>query len=407
MWNGYTKTLTLCFTWVDALDDIWSVRLVTNSRAKGGNYLNKTYKLPEILTRMKRSMGALNNEFEKLILLQQNAGGHRYPNGLTYKTWENIVLENCSPWLEVDIGNGIMQKQMGFTAGCVRDLFLAGPSTIVYLLNDCLGDKEKAVELAIHAAYNPGYSRFYNIGKNDFARLVAAESPSHAMYQIALEKFDGVPFGDNQSGRISPSGVDYPAVFLDSDGKPNGVMKEMVAGVMKVLRWIDANKDNEGEFHHAGIQKVVKEQINNWKDRAAEQKENGPVETKYLEGLDRLDFAEFRLMVALQICCLTKVVVKGHANLNNLVYPVSNLGAAKQMSHLDSSERPEMLRTIVQEMEVTRYGTNAGEGSLCENADNRVGTIFDYVYYGSMMFQITEEGKNMVKYFGSDIWIEF
>jgi hypothetical protein len=50
VWNGYTKTLTLCFTWVDALGDIWSLHLVSNSRAKGGNHLNKTYKLPEILT---------------------------------------------------------------------------------------------------------------------------------------------------------------------------------------------------------------------------------------------------------------------------------------------------------------------------------------------------------------------
>ncbi len=50
VWNSYMKTLTLCFTWVDALDDIWSLHLVSNSRAKGGNHLNKTYKLPEILT---------------------------------------------------------------------------------------------------------------------------------------------------------------------------------------------------------------------------------------------------------------------------------------------------------------------------------------------------------------------
>jgi hypothetical protein len=90
-------------------------------------------------------MGKLNGEFKKLMLLQQNVSRHRYPNGLTYKTWENIILEDCSPWLEVDIGNGIMQKQMGFTAGCVRDLFLAGPCTIVYLLNDHLGVEEKAV----------------------------------------------------------------------------------------------------------------------------------------------------------------------------------------------------------------------------------------------------------------------
>jgi hypothetical protein len=161
--------------------------LVSNSRAKGGNYLNKTYKLPEILTRMQRLMGERNNEFQKLMLLQQNDSGHRYPNGLTYKMWENIVLEDCSPWLDVDIGNGIMQKQMGFTAGCVRNLFLFGPSMIVYLLNNCLGVEEKAVELAIHVAYNPGYCLFYNIGRTEFTWLVAAESPSHAMYQMALE----------------------------------------------------------------------------------------------------------------------------------------------------------------------------------------------------------------------------
>jgi hypothetical protein len=34
----------------------------------------------------------------------------------------------------------------------------------------------------------------------------------------------------------------------------------------------------------------------------AEQKENRLVKTKYLEGLNRLDFAEFQMMVALQIC---------------------------------------------------------------------------------------------------------
>jgi hypothetical protein len=92
------------------------------------------------------------------------------------------------------------------------------------------------------------------------------------MYQIALEKFDGVPLGDNQSGRISPSGVNYPAAFLDADGKPNGVMKIMVAGVMKMLRWINANKDNDDQFHHAGIQKVVQELIDEWKDMAKKNK---------------------------------------------------------------------------------------------------------------------------------------
>ena len=82
---------------------------------------------------------------------------------------------------------------------------------------------------------------------------------------------------------------------------------------------------------------VLLTRFDDWKNIAAKQKENGPVETKHLEGLDRLGFVKFRMMIALQICCLTKVVLEVHANLNNLVCPVASLGAAKQVDHLESS----------------------------------------------------------------------
>jgi hypothetical protein len=53
-------------------------------------------------------------------------------------------------------------------------------------------------------------------------------------------------------------------------------------------------------------------------------------------------------MIALQVCCLGEVIVKGHKNLNNLFYPVASLGAAAQLSHLkDKSERLEMLHTVI------------------------------------------------------------
>jgi hypothetical protein len=69
---------------------------------------------------------------------------------------------------------------------------------------------------------------------------------------------------------------------------------------------------------------------------------------KYLEGLAKGDFGEFRAMIALQVCCLGEVIVKGHKNLNNLFYPVASLGAAAQLSHLkDKSERLEMLHTVI------------------------------------------------------------
>jgi hypothetical protein len=408
-WCGYTKTLTLSFTWVDAAGEVWSLKFVVNSRYKAGNFLDKVYKLTPMLTRMKRSMESLDHSFQNLILLQQQNGGHRYPNGLTYKTFPNLVLEDVCPWREVDLGNGVIQKQMGWTAGPVRDIHLSAPTTIVYNYHQRCGDDRKAVELAIHAAYLSGYARFYNLGSNDMERLVVESSPSRAMFRMAKEKFSDVPFGDPQVGRVSPSGVEYESVFLNEDGTINGTMGAMVDGVIGILEWINANVDDEDKFHHAGIETRVKQCIDEWKKKASDQTEEGSdAATKYLEGLAKLDFAEFRIMIAVQICCLAKVMVNGHRNLNNLVYPVGKLGAAKQLSHLKNvGERPEMINTIKREMDVDEYGTNASEGLLCETSEDRVGNIFDYVFYGQMLFIVSKEGKNLLKWFGSSEWEEF
>jgi hypothetical protein len=202
--------------------------------------------------------------------------------------------------------------------------------------------------------------------------------------------------------------VDYKAVFLKEDGTANGLMKEMVDGVVGILKWINANVNNDDKFHDASIKARVQHCISEWKKKATNQKASGPPKTKYLEGLAEVDFGEFPVMIALQVCCLGEVIVKGHKNLNNLIYPVASLGAAAQLSHLkDKSERPEMLHTVIQEMEVEEYGTNAAKGLLCENAENHVGTIFDYVFYGSMLFIISKEGKNLLKHVGSIVWEEF
>jgi hypothetical protein len=64
-------------------------------------------------------MEKLNQDLKEVMLLQGQNGGHRYPNGLTSKTFHNLVLEELSPWIKKDIGNGMMQKLMRFMAGPV------------------------------------------------------------------------------------------------------------------------------------------------------------------------------------------------------------------------------------------------------------------------------------------------
>jgi hypothetical protein len=151
-------------------------------------------------------------------------------------------------------------------------------------------------------------------------KLVAESSPSLAMFCMAKDKFSNVPFGDPNVGQINPTGVNYESVFLNEDRTMNGTMGAMVDGIMGILEWINANVDDNDKFHHAGIEARVKQCINEWKKKASDQMEEGSdTATKYLEGLAKLDFAEFWIMIAVQICCLAKVMVNGHHNLNNLV----------------------------------------------------------------------------------------
>jgi hypothetical protein len=182
----------------------------------------------------------------------------------------------------------------------------------------------------------------------------------------------------------------------------------VVDSLIGILEWIEAKKDDLDEFHHVGIKARVQQCVNDWKKIAVDQKENGSNETKYLKGLAKLDFGEFWIMLAVQICCLAKVMVSEHGNLNILVYPVAGLRARNQLSHLkNSSDRQEVVNTIVYEMEMEEYSTNPAKGLLYEMSLNCVNEIYDYVFYGQMLFRICKEGKNWLKLFGSSEWEEF
>jgi len=124
-------------------------------------------------------------------------------------------------------------------------------------------------------------------------------------------------------------------------------------------------------------------------------------------GLSNLDFGEFRIMLLVQMCLLIKVGIKnGHVDLNNIVYPVADLGASKQLEHIDVEERPYVLSLIIREMGLEKFGTNAAEGCLCETSENRVGKIFDVVFPGMCLFCICfTTGCCLVKTYGSHEWI--
>jgi hypothetical protein len=117
-------------------------------------------------------------------------------------------------------------------------------------------------------------------------------------------------------------------------------------------------------------------------------------------GHNKLDLGEFWLMFIVQICCLAKVSLQGHKDLNNLVYPVSSLGGAEQLSHVNPKDWQYVLSLILKEMDLQEYGTNVGEGSLCELSVGRVCKIHDYVFPN----HIGSTSAKLLKNYGSDCW---
>jgi hypothetical protein len=91
-------------------------------------------------------------------------------------------------------------------------------------------------------------------------------------------------------------------------------------------------------------------------------------------------------MMAIEICCLAGIVVKGHKNLNNLVYPVKSLGAAKHLEHLENNKQETMQMRILQDFQLEAYGFNASEEHLCEMSIERVCSIMDYYFFSMSQF---------------------
>ena len=385
--KGWTKTFALCFTLKDAVGDIWSVKILCNSRTKAGEFEDRLFKLDEIFTRIHRQMDLVNADFEKLMLLQRSNGGHQYHERVTALHPHRLVLDDSCPWEEVDIGNGVMVKCMKINANIVRDIQLSAPGTIGYEYYQQVQDVRKTIELLLMAGYHPGhYARFYHIGREYMAELTEdGVRPSVAYYKRAVDVF-GCAFGDNMPRRMNVCGIKFDEVFFDKDGNLNEPKMDCVVdGILDILHWINEKEGTE-EFCHTNIEKKFQDCVESWKEH----------------GHTDLNFKEFRMMIVVQICCLINLVVKSDKDLNNLVYPVSSLGAAKQLKHVEPGDRFYVLNLIMERFLMQHLGTNGCEGSLCETSELRVGNMFDVLYYGQMIFEMaSDDGSSRVKHWSA------
>jgi hypothetical protein len=165
--QGWTKTFSVCFTLKDSTGEIWSVKMITNSRSKAGEFEDHWFKLNEIFTRIQLQMELVDSNYKKLMLIQRRDNGHQYHEKVMVMYPHRLVLDDACPWKEVDISNGIMMKCMKLNANVVHDIHLSALGTIAFEFYKQVKDIWKTIELVlVMAGYHPGhYSRFYHIGK--------------------------------------------------------------------------------------------------------------------------------------------------------------------------------------------------------------------------------------------------
>jgi len=261
-----------------------------------------------------------------------------------------------------------------------------------------------ALQLAIACMWMNGFQRFFNIGQRFLEDLAASDSPGVTYFHIAKREFKGVPFGDPGTGRISSSNMTaekFEKIFLQPDGTSNGNLEKMAKALQRMGGWVNETTRTKN-FNHFAIQQRVRQ-------CCAELRRCCEKELLQLKKPMTRDvnIGKFRLMMDLQIMALSKLVIIGHKDLNNMVYPVKGLGADAQLAHVQEADRPMVLFFIISKNGWEYLGLNAGEGTLCEPSIYRVDKIFDIIFRGMLLFRVMEDGANSLKKFGSSLWEMF
>lgn len=271
-----------------------------------------------------------------------------YPEKLTHANFHLFVLDDHCPWKEGDLGRGNIVERMELPCAPVHDYWLSQPSSSVYELKFKL-PVEPIIELAIMAKWQTSFNRFYHICDKHREEIITTGAPAYVYYKHVQRSFLTITADPFSHGRLNPSSVNFPKIFLSNKGKPNGRLRRMTIDVYYLLEWIN-EMAGAAEFNHANIlEDRVRYTLSQWKDF-------------------RCDLGEFRLMMVLQVCILTAIVVRPNKDLNNLVYPVSNLRAAKQLEleDVDCDRCGEVTTRIHNKIPTLPAGKNMEESVLCE-----------------------------------------
>ena len=413
LWTGYTKTSGLCVAMkCSATNKVYSLKFILNSRKRVGEYYGETLALEPILARIRSHIQSIDNDYA-LIHRKQRLNSEELHQGFvvrplpTHSSYHDLVLDDCIPWTETNIGGNVTAPIISMTANIDRCFFLSPACTVVHQVKQRLAElrptlsnddlENRIIELALICGYQTFMPRICHVGMNHIDDLLSVH-PSIKLVDLLESEFNSLT-GSLGCRRMSPTGVNFKKTFLndrdvviegeaykDDHGEMNGVMPFVVRQIKLLLRHLN-ELVTSNNFDQVDVEKVFRKTVQTWSHLG-------------------VDIGEFRLMIVVQILILCGVSCPvTNRNKLNVVYPVAGLGAANQLADIERHLRPMITARIAQEFNLQKHGANAVECCLCETSRNRLGEILDYFIKGQSLFYINSEGLSLVKQYGSNVWM--
>lgn len=412
-WKGYDRTTSLCFVIVDADGQLWSVKIITNSRKTIGEYFEKASNSSHLVEHAKLYCDSVDESYVKYREEFEKKNHSVYP-GLETPTWETpekLMLSDASPYQQVELTDTpycdldnpenddpdylphVPQHVMSLeavklrTAATTRDLWMSGAATWLYTWRVMLGkSRSEAAMLAWQACYNPSWHRFWGI------MPLVKNGVDYEMECIM--KFGNVTGGGDT--RFSPRGVGSIDEMLDRNyikGADRAIVKqEVVDKLLQLLDWVENNGDDctVDQFRLCLVQ----------------------IRNELSEILPGMEFAEFRLTLFVQLMGLSGYTKHGSGSgVLDKAYPVKDRGSFKMMVGRCKVPPENMgfaMRLLSDQLGLLTFREAVMENMCCEMNPDR-NEVWDFLYRGSALFMLMNAGGGVmrpyIKMYGDTKWV--
>jgi hypothetical protein len=335
-----------------------------------------------------------HNHFAELdatysFFLEKYQGSYKPPgnNSLSWRHPSALFLDNNCDWGQVKDtdDNGVEYNCIILPTIVVRDFWLSPAVHIICEMRSLGYNKKHLLELIVLGAYQPSWFRFFHIGMEmigmeKIGLQTQVLKPFETYIRLAEATFGSITVGPKP--RADPPRLDDRAVY-----SPNHfTMKESVIEcILELLNRV--NRCPEDSFSAESVWAKVME--TSWSIICIKR---------------GTELGKFCLMLILQLCALSSVVLHSSPKLLNLLYQIPGKGALNHLIdvNVETESHQDAMKRLLHPFDLHESGMNAGESILCEILPGR--KVFDAFFQGKNLFLLDPNGQSKMKKYASLTW---